>query len=517
MKRSTLRSLSLFLLPIAFAACADEPIAPEASLAPAFARNASDEPGRYLVVFRSVGSEPAGFRADVERLGGTVEHSLSAAGAMVVGNLRGSAAAKLARAAGVQSIDRDPVIPMRTTRITATEGLMAEVLDVETASPTSPQSAGLFVYQWNMRAISAPQAWAAGKRGSSGVKVAILDTGIDEGNPAVGARRNIDLEGLVDRELSRSFMPVEDVVTTALFPGAPLYTDLDGHGTNVASQVSSRAWNLAGVTSETRLIAVKVCTILPPPATPANPNPDPGYCGGAAIFAGFQYAVDAGADVINMSLGGGFLKSSCTGCVSVYNRLMNYANQRGVTVVVAAGNDGIDLDHSKYFYSTYCDAIHVICVAATGAPASGPSFTGPFDSPDAPSIYSNFGRSAIDVSAPGGNYTIGLIGEGEEAEVGIVGISYVWSLCPRRTAAVYVPELSAALPFGGCGLWGFAGTSQASPHVAGLAAMLVAAHGRNPDLIRDLMTESADQLGSSDNDPRYGRGRINVARAVGAL
>ena len=516
MKRSTLHSLSLFILPIALAACADEPIAPEATLAPAFARDVSATPARYLIVFRSVGSEPAGFRAEVERLGGTVEQSISAGGAMVVGNLTASAAARLERAAGVQSVELAPIIPMRTTRFTATSGITG-ILDSEISSPAEPHRAGLFAYQWNMRAISAPQAWLAGKRGSSNVKVAILDTGIDEGSPTIPSRSNVDLLGRVDRQLSRSFMPVEDVITAELFPDAPLYTDLDGHGTNVASQVSSNGFNLAGVTSQTRLIAVKVCTILPPPATTANPDPDPGYCDVGAIFAGFHHAVDAGADVINMSLGGGFLKLACRGCTSVFNRLAQYAQQRGVTVVVAAGNDGVDLDHATNYYNTYCDLPHVICVSATGAVASGPALLGPFVTPDAPALYSNYGRSAIDVAAPGGNYTIGMIGEGEEAEPGIVEISYVLSLCPRRTAAAYDTESKEATALGPCGVWGFVGTSQAAPHVAGLAAMLVAQHGRSPDLIRELITGSADQLGTSGNDPRYGRGRINVARAVGAL
>ena len=515
MKRSPLHRLSLFLLPIALVACTDEPIAPESPLLPALARSAGDAPGRYLVVFRSVGSEPTGFRADVERLGGTVEHSLSAAGAMVIGNLSAGAAATLARATGVQSIDLNPVIPMRTTRIDAGERV-AEILDADVTSPTAPQTAGLFATQWNLRAISAPQAWAAGYRGSSAVKVAILDTGIDEGDlrPA-SPRRNIDLEGRVDRQLSRSFMPQEDAITASLFAGAPLYTDLDGHGTNVASQVASNAINFAGVTSQARLIAVKVCTVLPPPPTAADPTPDPGYCDGGAIFAGFQYAVDAGADVVNMSLGAGFLKRDCNGCTAVLNRLIQYAWQRGVTVVVAAGNSALDLDHAKNFYSAYCDTPHVICVAATGAVSAGPGLVGPFVTPDAPALYSNYGRSAIDVSAPGGNYTLGLIGEGEDAVIGVVDAAYVLSLCTRRTAAAYVSQLKTVLPVGACGIWGFIGTSQASPHVAGLAALLVGQHGRNPALIRDIITSSADQLGSSGNDPRYGMGRINVARAMG--
>jgi subtilisin family serine protease len=55
----------------------------------------------------------------------------------------------------------------------------------------------------------------------------------------------------------------------------------------------------------------------------------------------------------------------------------------------------------------------------------------------------------------------------------------------------------------------------ASPHVAGLAALLVETYGRNPGVIRDVILETADDLGKSGTDAFYGRGRINVARALG--
>ena len=515
MNRSALL-LSIALGALALGACSDEPVSPLPSPTVSLARNAEDAPGRSLVVFDSPSSVPQSFADDVERLGGTVEGTMEQVGAAVVTNLRASAAAKLARASGVRSVDLDDVIPMRHTRNTEVSAVLnadGETLDLSPASPAAPHTAGLYATQWNMHVIQAQPAWQAGFIGSPGVSIAILDTGIDEGHPTIPALRNLDLLGRVDRVRSRSFMPAEDAVVQQLFPGAPLYTDLDGHGTNVASQASSNAINFAGVTSQTRLIAVKVCTILPPPPTPANPNPVPGYCSTAAVFAGLAYAVDQGADVINLSLGGGFLKKDCQGCTSLINRVIHYAHSRGVTVVVAAGNSATDLDHDKNSYNTYCSAPNVICVAATGPFSAGPALTGPFDSPDAPAVYSEYGRSAIDVAAPGGKYRIGIV-NGQPA---ITSAAYVLALCPRLTAAVFNEATNTVVRVGPCGVWGYIGTSQASPHVAGLAALLAEQLGRNPGAIRSTIRSTADDLGQSGTDPRYGKGRINVARALGVI
>jgi subtilisin family serine protease len=155
-------------------------------------------------------------------------------------------------------------------------------------------------------------------------------------------------------------------------------------------------------------------------------------------------------------------------------------------------------------YNAYCDAPHVICVSASGPQ----TFTG---SPDVPAVYTNFGRSAISVAAPGGNV-------GAAASTwpwGSGTISWVWSMCARN----YLPNPAtpAVRPCASGGaVTASVGTSQASPHVAGLAALLVAEMGRgNPAAIKAAILNSADDLGLPGVDPHYGRGRINVARALG--
>lgn len=331
-----------------------------------------------------------------------------------------------------------------------------------------------------MRAIHANEGWAAGKLGSPAVRVGILDTGIDY--------THLDLVGLVDQAASRSFVPSDHAIIATKFPGQPDWIDLHFHGTHVAATVSSNALAAAGVTSKVTLVAIKVLG--------AN-----GSSSGSSVLDGLMYAASplgpdgAGVDVINMSLGGSFNKKDAPGFVSVINRAINFAHDRGVTVVVSAGNDGTDLDHDKNSYKAYCNAPTVICVSATGPTAQG-GVNGPYTNIDAVAVYSNFGRSAINVAAPGGWGTL------------TSGVSFVYAACSHFSQVVPVCAT-------GTFVLGVQGTSQAAPHVSGLAALLVQKYGRNPDAIRSALQSSADDLGQRGTDPFYGKGRINVVRALG--
>jgi subtilisin family serine protease len=218
----------------------------------------------------------------------------------------------------------------------------------------------------------------------------------------------------------------------------------------------------------------------------------------SAIFNGILWAADHGADVANMSLGTDFPKAHNGSFLGFYNRIFNYANRKGTLVVVAAGNDSIDLDHDGNNFNANCNAPNVVCVAATGPTASA-GVNGPWANVDAPSFYTNFGRSAISVAAPGGN--IGNNGAGTGG--------FVWEACSRTSLQVPVCQT-------GTFVLGVIGTSQATPHVSGLAALLVeqVGHG-NPSQVKARLQQSADDLGATGTDPFYGKGRINVPRAEG--
>jgi hypothetical protein len=232
-----------FLFVLSVVGCVEEPVAPlRGSLA--LNASASEARGRYVVVFHSSNTIPDDFAAAVAGLGGTVDFAMTQVGAALVSNLSASNAAELARDTRVLSVDRDVPIPTHAQRMRLTAPHMISLAG-ELNSPAAPQLAGLFALQWNMAAIQAPAAWAAGLVGSPGVTVAILDSGIDEGSEAVAAQRNIDLLFRVDRQRSISFMPEEDAVVEQVFgPDAPLYTDLDGHKSGVEQRVQPGGSNI---------------------------------------------------------------------------------------------------------------------------------------------------------------------------------------------------------------------------------------------------------------------------------
>jgi lantibiotic leader peptide-processing serine protease len=476
-----------YFIPVAIAAlvftsCVDDPAQPETKFKTQFAQV---EEGRYIVGLN--GNSLDGLAASVAALGGTVEFAHLGAGIATVSGLTQAGAAVLASANGVGDVYPDIDFQLDAQP----QALGNELETVEATSPTNPATAVAYSFQWNMRRIRANTAWAFGNLGSAGVTVAILDSGVDP--------QNLDMAGRIDMVNSRSFLPSDDAfMNTWLPPGHPKFDDLNGHGTNVATQVSSNAVFFAGVNSLTRLLAIKVL----------------GRTGGgtlSSILNGLIYAADQGADVANMSLGvpRGVNKSGNGSFVGVTNQVFNYAHRKGMVVVVSAGNDTINMTGAGRIFTAYCEAPHVICVSATGPTASGNPFTGPWINEDVLAPYSNFGDK-ITVAAPGGTNR------------GVVA-----SVCARRRVTTFVAatDSTAAVIAFGCLTplnsavpVGYAGTSQASPHVAGLAAMLVQKYGKNnPALIKDALINgsSVDDLGPLGFDGTYGYGRINVAKALG--
>ena len=438
-------------------------------LVAAFSAQAQND-DRYLVMLKGKNAQ-AKFAAEVRAVGGEVTYSHSI-GFAIVSGLTADTAATLGNSKRVKeiqpdfSIAMDPDLPK--VSIQSMEDAM--LTDADIASPADPTTAYFYPRQWNMHTIEAEQAWAAGRHGSSSVTLAILDTGIDYTYP--------DLVGRVDLARSVSFIPDDDFYVDLIFPGRHPITDLHYHGTHVASTAVSNSDVIAGVTSETTLMGVKVCSVF-------------GGCPFGAVISGVLHAADNGADVANMSLGGAFLKNEFGPYVGFINKIFNYANSVGMTIVVAAGNAASDLDHDGNTYATYCGTPNTICVSATG-PVGADSTNGPWYDIDAIAPYSNYGRSAINVAAPGGNSG-----------------GPVWAACSQT-------NLFAGLAICATGIYtlGLNGTSMASPHVAGLAALLVEDLGRNPGAIRARLQDSADDLGQPGTDPDYGKGRINVANAV---
>ncbi len=453
-------------------ACGDQAGAPGATAPdarPSLSAQAFDE-GSYLV--RASGSKfPAGFAARVRELGGTVTFAHDDAGVGAVSGMTEQTAAELAKMNGIGGVDQDDF-----TTITVPSELSVEGADPTVESPSAPNTATFYPRQWHLRQIEAPAAWAAGRRGASTTRVGILDTGLGYTHP--------DLVGRVDLAASVSFVPSEDAIVQSMFPGAHPIADLHFHGTHVGATVSSNALAAAGVTSGVRLVGIKVCNRF-------------GSCPTSGVLRGVLYAADQGLAVANLSLGFTFQRRQASAkggdgpsFIATINKAFNYANRKNTLVVVAAGNSAIDMDHDGNGYKAFCSAPTVICVSATG-PTSFTTVNGPWQNPDALASYSNYGVSAINVAAPGGN-----------------GGSRVWAACSRFSLAIPICRT-------GTFVLGINGTSMASPHVSALAALISEDVGNSPAQIRARLQQSADDLGAPGADPAYGKGRINVRTALG--
>jgi subtilisin family serine protease len=439
------------------AGCSDELLSPVAPVdRPAFA--ATVETGDQLVLFSN--GVPADFAARVAALGGSIRDVMENIGVAVVSDLSSADVAALRAQSGISGVGPDALVALSEPTILSVE---------QATSAEDPTTAFFYPRQWHLRAIGADKAWAAGKLGSPAIRVAILDTGIDYLHP--------DLAGRVDLSRSISFVESDDALVDYFFLGRNHVTDLHFHGTHVAATVSSNGLAAAGVTSRVTLMAVKVLGVNGTGFT-------------SDVLAGIEYATDNGAHVINLSLGGAFDRAQNPEAFRAVEQALFYALRRGVLVVAAAGNAATDINGNGTIYETYCESLQVMCVTATG-PTAAESINGPWTDVDAFAPYSNFGKFAVSVAAPGGNAGGG-----------------VWAGCSQT---------SLQIPACGTGVFvlGLAGTSQAAPHASGLAALLAEKYGRNGLITRLVISANADDRGARGRDPFYGWGRINVGKALG--
>ncbi len=470
---SQFRLASLLLAgAVALSACAEDATTPPlTSPAERAASNTETAPARHMFVFAEK-IIPADFAARVQAAGGSVEKEFRGMGIVAVAGLTPEGAAQLGASAEVTHWNRDIVLSLgEPVAGVEAESAGEAALDAP-ASPTNPTTAVFYPRQWHLRQIGADLAWAAGKRGSRSIKVGILDTGIDYLHP--------DLQGLVDLSISKSFVPEDNALIQANFPGAHEIADLHYHGTHVAATVASNAVLAAGVTSNVTLVGIKVL----------NRN---GSGNSLNTLTAIEYAADQGLDVINMSLGISTpLSLEEYGWFNeMIDRAMEYAFRKGVVVIVSAGNDNRNLDALGNTFSAYCTATTLTCVSATG-PTSRTAVNGPWQNPDSKASYSNYGVEHINVAAPGGNGA-------SLVTAACSGFSLALPVCRPRTFVV-----------------GLAGTSMASPHAAATAALIAEKVGkRQPGLVRQRLQQSADDLGKRGADPIYGKGRINLATALG--
>ena len=327
-------------------------------------------------------------------------------------------------------------------------------------------------YLWGMDAINAPEAWDLGYTGE-GASVFVLDSGIDPDH--------VDLAPNVNTQLSRSFIENENWIIG----------DTIGfnHGTHVAGTIAAANtdYGIIGVAPDAEIVAVKVLSEV------SGSGPF------SSINAGLIYAGMNNADVVNMSLGATLQKNGTLTdadgnefhipavniqvIVQAQQRAIDYAVNMGTTVVASAGNDYANFDGLKSYIKLPGSLNNVITVSASAPQAY---FPGVETNYDLPSSYTNYGRSLVDVAAPGGDFDAPTYGADRILSAGNHSTFY-WS----------------------------SGTSMAAPHVSGVAALIIAKNGKmNPKDVQKHIENTADRVDGQGQSLYFGKGRINAFRAV---
>lgn len=244
-----------------------------------------------------------------------------------------------------------------------------------------------------------------------------------------------------------------------------------GHGTHVAGIIAAATNNetgVVGVAPDVRILPVRVLAH----------DPAHGATGTAEdLEAGIRWAVDNGAHVVNLSLG----ESSAKLTGPEMLQAIRYAWDRGVICVVASGNDGADRDPSNDEYGhpltgpLYRDE-KVLVVSATNRSDGKPNYA------------TGVGEANWGMAAPGGE------GAGPNAV-----LSTYWTSANHRSTYAYA-----------------SGTSMAAPHVAGAAAILRGL-GLTPLQTVTRLLDTAKDVGPAGRDDTFGRGRLDLAKAVSGL
>jgi subtilisin family serine protease len=457
----------------------------------------------YVVLYKD-GASFASARLAVRAAGGMLVRENGRVGVAMATSFSPTFAADLLRQGVVRGVARNkpvgynaPAFRQRRSgeHLTAAERASVRGLKARAAAPAADPLAGL---QWDMAMIHATVADSyAIEPGNQGVLVGVLDTGIDGFHPDIAPNFNA--------ALSRNFtvdVPLVDGPCAAEADGScndPANVDENGHGTHVAGTIASplNGIGMAGVAPNVRLVNLRA-------------GQDSGYFFLQPSVDALTFAADNGVDVVNMSYFIDPWLYNCTGnpadsatqqleqrtIIEATSRALEYARKNGVTLIAAAGNEHTDMDNptvdtiSPDFPpgTEYTRAVDNSCLTM---PTEGPNVVsvGSVGPSTTKADYSNWGAEGVDVTAPGG-YFRDLFGTPGYRTVA-TQILGPYPLNVAQEEGTLNPDGTPNTPFvvrdcqgTTCAYYQYIqGTSMASPHAVGVAALIVSRYGR-PDPIK---------------------------------
>jgi subtilisin family serine protease len=420
-------------------------------------------PGRYIVVYRD-GAIPAAAAASATQSGAQIVQNIPLFGLSVQQTSAPDTATTLAALSAqpdVAYVLHDRYVQGHQLSTGTAQGT-APVLPIDpNQDPAdnfyrSPQGwATLQSGGFGANITGGPSAGPWSTTMGSGVRIAVLDSGVDASHPDIAPNLALNLS-----EVDQTAFP------STCDDGTP--QDQQGHGTWTASLATGAAGHgtggVIGVAPQATLLNIKVLQRVPFDAA-GNPAAQcsAGQTGGLLSWVpqGISDAIANKADVVSLSLGSivDLYSGDGAGWKASFDRVTHAAAAANVVVVAAVGNDALDLSSGRYI-ELPAQARDVLPVVASTNPACAENVTsgatcvaGPVTRP----YYSNFGASLNAIAAPGGSYP-------NVSDIGINGFvrgACSTSGCFDQGNAPYVQAM---------------GTSASAPLVAGAAALLRAAH-----------------------------------------
>jgi serine protease len=385
----------------------------------------------------------------------------------------------------------------------AVAALLAEQPDVEyaqaayrvhpyqTFTPNDP----LFPQQWNFQIIGMERAWAINQGSTPAIIVAVLDTGVAYRNvtlqytatawqeagvqyPALG-RIAVPFAAAPELGADRYVAPRDFIYDDAL----PV--DTDGHGTHVTGtigQLTNNGVGVAGMAFNVRIMPVKCIS------TEWDDIFDSPFVGTDDVVArAIRYAADNGARVINMSIG-----RTGAGTAPVVGEAMRYAVARGAFIAVAGGNDFERGNPIERIAEQAGPIAGAMVVAAIG--------------PDGQRAYYSGVRPYVEIAAPGGNARLPSGGVLQQTYDSTFADTYL------RPPGTYTAPRFDVFAYRR-----FQGTSMATPHVSGLAALLISQGITNPAAVEAAIKQFAQDRGTPGRNDEYGHGVINPVATLRGL